>query len=54
MPLRPRNPQTAQQGFLNRISLTSWIFIALIAGTMSNPFYAVLADMIQREAFRLG
>ena len=28
--------------------------IALIAGTMSNPFYAVLADMIQREAFRLG
>ncbi|MBE5789518.1 MAG: LacI family transcriptional regulator [Clostridiales bacterium] len=28
--------------------------IALIAGTMSNPFYAVLADVIQREAFRLG
>lgn len=28
--------------------------IALISGTMSNPFYAVLADLIQREAFRLG
>ena len=28
--------------------------IALIAGTMSNPFYAVLADLLQREAFRLG
>ena len=28
--------------------------IAMIAGTMSNPFYAVLADLIQREAFRLG
>lgn len=28
--------------------------IAMIAGTMSNPFYAVLADAIQREAFRLG
>ena len=27
--------------------------IALIAGTMSNPFYAILADLIQREAFRL-
>ena len=27
--------------------------IALIAGTMSNPFYAVLADLIQREAFSL-
>ena len=28
--------------------------IALIAGTMSNPFYAILADLLQREAFRLG
>ena len=28
--------------------------IALIAGTMSNPFYAILADLIQREAFSLG
>ncbi len=28
--------------------------IAMIAGTMSNPFYAILADLIQREAFRLG
>jgi len=28
--------------------------IALIAGTMVNPFYAILADLIQREAVRLG
>ena len=28
--------------------------IAMIAGTMSNPFYAILADLLQREAFRLG
>lgn len=34
MPMRPGSPQTTQQGFLNRISLTSWIFIALIAGTL--------------------
>ena len=27
--------------------------IALIAGTMSNPFYAILADLVQREAFSL-
>ena len=28
--------------------------LAMIVGTMSNPFYAILADLIQREAFRLG
>ena len=28
--------------------------IAMIAGNMSNPFYAILADLLQREAFRLG
>ena len=28
--------------------------IALISGTLTNPFYVVLADLIQREAFRLG
>ena len=28
--------------------------IALITGSMTNPFNAVLADLIQREAFRLG
>ena len=28
--------------------------LAMIVGSMSNPFYAILADLIQREAFRLG
>ena len=28
--------------------------IAMITGNMMNPFYAILADLIQREAFRLG
>ena len=28
--------------------------LAMIVGAMSNPFYAILADLIQREAFRLG
>lgn len=28
--------------------------LAMIAGTMSNPYYALLADEIQREASRLG
>lgn len=28
--------------------------IALITGSMTNPFNAILADLIQREAFRLG
>ena len=28
--------------------------IAMITGTMMNPFYAILADLIQREAVRLG
>ena len=28
--------------------------IALISGTLTNPFYVVLADLLQREAFRLG
>ena len=28
--------------------------IAMITGNMTNPFNAVLADLIQREAFRLG
>ena len=28
--------------------------LAMIVGTMSNPFYAILADLIQQEAFRLG
>lgn len=28
--------------------------IAMIAGSMTNPFYAILADLIQREAVRLG
>lgn len=28
--------------------------LAMIAGSMVNPFYAVLADLVQREAARLG
>ena len=28
--------------------------IAMIAGSMTNPFYAILADLIQLEAVRLG
>ena len=28
--------------------------LAMIAGSMINPFYAILADLIQREAVRLG
>ena len=28
--------------------------IAMIAGSMMNPFYAVLGDLIQQEAVRLG
>ncbi len=28
--------------------------IAMITGTLSNPYYAILADLLQREAFRLG
>ena len=28
--------------------------IALISGTLTNQFYVVLADLLQREAFRLG
>lgn len=28
--------------------------IAMIAGSMMNPFYAILADLIQQEAVRLG
>ncbi len=28
--------------------------IAMIAGSMTNPFYAILADLIQQEAVRLG
>ncbi len=28
--------------------------LAMIAGSMTNPFYAILADLIQREAVRLG
>lgn len=28
--------------------------IAMIIGTLSNPYYAILADLLQREAFRLG
>ncbi len=28
--------------------------IAMIAGSMMNPFYAILGDLIQREAVRLG
>ena len=28
--------------------------LAMIAGSMVNPFYAILADLIQQEAVRLG
>ena len=28
--------------------------LAMIAGSMTNPFYAILADLIQQEAVRLG